>query len=112
MIKNGEPNEGIFIVAENDTSEIKRRANSAFAFTFHDAQNSTSADTKIEQNKFSGPVSTLLRFVTQRYVEVLYKIGYIRGKTLGINSSSLKQIPINNQREGNRGVIKVHLLLK
>ena len=38
----------------------------AFAYIIHDARISTSARVEIEQNKYVGPISTIMRLVTQK----------------------------------------------
>ena len=44
-----------FIVANDNTIEVIRLPKIAFAYTIHSSRLSTSAGTKIEQNKFVGP---------------------------------------------------------
>ena len=55
-----------FIVATDNTKEVIRLFNKAFAFTVHDARISKSSGTEIERTKFAGPVPTILRLITQR----------------------------------------------
>ena len=50
-----------------------RLVNNTFAYTIHDARISSSAGVEIEQNKYVGPISTLLRLVTQN-VEIYLHI--------------------------------------
>ena len=44
--------------------DINRLVNNAFAYTIHDARISISSGVEIEQNKFVGPVSTIMRLLT------------------------------------------------
>ena len=55
-----------FIVAKDNTIDLIRLVNNAFAYAIHDARISTSSGVVIEQNKFVGPVSTMKRLVTQK----------------------------------------------
>ena len=40
--------------------------NNTFAHTIHDARRSSSTGVEIEQNKFVGPISTIMRLITQK----------------------------------------------
>ena len=51
------------IAPANDTIRL---VNNVFAYTIHDARISTSSGVEIEQNKFVGPISTIMRLVTQK----------------------------------------------
>ena len=55
-------------VASGDvnTDEVIRLVNIAFAFTIHDARNSTSSGGELQQNKFCRSFSTIVRLLTQR----------------------------------------------
>ena len=55
---------------DNDNSfadgNLIRLVNNAFAYTIHDSRISSSAGVEIEQNKYVGPISTIMRLVTQK----------------------------------------------
>ena len=53
-------------------NDIIRLVNNAFAYTIHDARISTSAGVEIEQNKYVGPISTIIRLVTQKMMICLH----------------------------------------
>ena len=105
-------NNADFIVADDNTNELIRLINNAFAYTIHDARISTSAGVEIEQNKYVGPISTIMRLVTQKdgYLSTFFDI--IDESENGINDSSLKRILINNHTDANRGLIRGHLPLE
>ena len=93
-------------------NDIIRLVNNAFAYTIHDARISTSAGVEIEQNKYVGPISTIMRLVTQKGGDLSTNFDIIDESENGINNSSLKQILINNHTEANRGLIRGHLPLE
>ena len=93
-------------------NDIIRLVNNAFAYTIHDARISTSAGVEIEQNKYVGPISTIMRLVTQKDGDLSTYFDIIDESENGINNSSLKQILINNHTEANRGLIRGHLPLE
>ena len=93
-------------------NDIIRLFNNAFAYTIHDARISTSAGVEIEQNKYVGPISTIMRLVTENDGDLSTYFDIIDDSENGINNSSLKQILINNHTEANRGFIRVYLPLK
>ena len=53
-------------IIAGDANDISTLVNNAFADKTHDARISTSYGVKIEQNKLVGPVSTIMRLVTQK----------------------------------------------
>ena len=58
-------------------ADIIRLVNDAFAYTIHDARLSTSAGVEIEQNKYVGAISTIMRLVTQNmliYLHILMEL--------------------------------------
>ena len=55
-----------FFVAVDITNEVIRLVNNASVFIFYEAIFSTSSDPEVEQNKYVGPVSTIMRLITQR----------------------------------------------
>ena len=101
-----------FIVANNNTNEVIRLVNNAFAYTIHDARISTSAGVEMEQNKYVGPISTIMRLVTEKDGDLSTYFDIINESKDGINDSSLKKILINNHTQANRGLIRGHLPLE
>ena len=93
-------------------NDIIRLVNNAFAYTIHDARISTSAGVEIEQNKYVGPISTIMKLVTQKDGDLSTYFDTIDESENGINKSSLKQILINNHTKANRGLIRGHLPLE
>ena len=93
-------------------NDINRLVNNAFAYTIHDARISSSAGVEIEQNKYVGPISTIMRLVTQKDADLSTYFDIIDESEDGINNSSLKQNLIDNHTEANRGPIRGHLLLE
>ena len=81
-------------------------------FTRLEYQLSTSAGVEIEQNNYVGPISTIMRLVTQKDGDMSTYVDILDENELGINNSSLKKILINNHTEANRGLIRGHLPLK
>ena len=92
--------------------DIIRLVNNAFAYTIHDTRISTSAGVEIEQNKYVGPISTIMRLVTQKDGDLSTYFDIINESENGINDSSSKQTLINNHTETNRGLIREHLPLE
>ena len=99
-------------VNDGDPNDLIRLVNNAFAYTIHDARISTSAGVEIEQNKYVGPFSTIMRLVTQKDGDLSTYFDIINESEDGINNSSLKKILINNHTEANRGLIRGHLPLE
>ena len=89
-----------------------RLVNNAFAYTIHDARISTSSGVEIEQNKFVGPISTIMRLVTQKEGDLSTYFDIIDETEDEINSSSLKKILIDNHTEATRGLVRGHLPLE
>ena len=92
--------------------DIIRLVNNAFACTIHDARISTSAGVEIEQNKYVGPISTIVRIVTQKDGDLSTYFDIFGESEDEINNSSLKKILIDNHTEANRGLIRGHLPLE
>ena len=105
-------NNASFIVPNDNTNELLRLVNNAFAYTIHDARISTSSGVEIEQNKYVGLICTIMRLVTQKDGDLSTYFDIIDESENGINNSSLKQILINNHTEDNRGLIRGHLPLE
>ena len=99
-------------VNDGDQNDIVRLVNNAFAYTIHDARISTSAGVEIEQNKYVGPISTIMRLVTEKDGDLSTYFDVINESEDEINNSSLKKILINNHTEANRGLIRGHLPLE
>ena len=72
-------------------NDIIRLVNNAFAYTIHDARISTSSGVEIEQNKYVGPISTIMRLVTQKDGDLSTYFDVIDESEDGINNSSLKK---------------------
>ena len=89
-----------------------RLINNASAHTIHDARISTSAGVEIEQNKYVGPVSTIMRLVTEKDGKLSTYFDIIDETEGEIDSSSLKKMLIDNHTEANRGLIRGHLPLE
>ena len=66
----------------------------------------------MEQNKFAGPISIIMRLFTQKDGALSTYFDIIDEKGDGIKNSSLKQILINNHTADDRGVFRGHLLLE
>ena len=111
-IKVREADNTIFLVATEITNELVRSFNSAVAFKVHVARVLASSRTEIEQNNIIGPMLTFITLLTQRDGDFITNFDLFDGSVDGINSSSLKQVLINNQTEANRGVIRGHLPLE
>ena len=107
---NGNP----FSVAVNDLDpkDLIRLVNIAFVYTIHDARISTSAGVEIEQNKYVGAFSTIMRLVTQKDGDLSAYFDITDEGENEINNSPLKKILINNHTEANRALIRGHLPLE
>ena len=93
-------------------NDIIRLVNNAFAYTIHDERISSSSGVEIEQNKYVGPISTIMRLVTQKDGDLTTYFDIIDESEDGINISSLKQIHIDNHTEANTGLIRGQLPLE
>ena len=93
-------------------NDIIRLVNNAFAYTIHGARISTSAGVDIEQNKYVGPISNMMRLVTEKDGDLSTYFDIINESDNGIDNSSLKKFLINNHTEANRGLIRGHLPLE
>ena len=69
-------------------NDIIRLVNNAFAYTNHDARISTSAGVEIEQKKYVGPISTIMRLVTQKDGDLSTYFDIIDESENGIDDSS------------------------
>ena len=105
---NGDP----FNIGLTPAGDTIRLVNNPFAYTIHDARISTSSGVEIEQNKYVGPISTIMRLVTQKDGDLSTYFVIIDESEDEINNSSLKKILIDNHTEANRGLIRGHLPLE
>ena len=104
-------NSNFTIVAHGN--DVIRLINDAFAYIFHDARISISSGVENEQNKYVGPISTImLRLVTRKDGDLSTYYDTIDESEDGINGSSLKQILIKYHTDDNRGSITGHLPLE
>ena len=83
-----------FIGNNDNTNEVIRLVNITFAYTNHDACNSTSAGTEIVQNKFVGSLSTIMGLITQSVRDLASFFDKIGKSENANNKTSLKQIPL------------------
>ena len=107
-----EAKKAIFIVACGNTNELIRLVFNAFAYIIHDARKSTSAGVEIEQNKYVGPISTIMRLITEKDSGLSTYFDKFDESENGINNSSLKQILNNNHTDANKRVSRGHLPLE
>ena len=73
---------------------------------------STCSGVEIEQNKYFGRISTIMRLVTRKDGDLSSYFVTINESEGGFNDSSLKQLLINNHSDDNKGVIGGHLPLE
>ena len=85
--------------------------NIAFAYAISDRCISTSSGNENRTKIFVRTVSTIMKLVTLKNGNLSTYFDVIDESKGGINNSSLNQILINSQAEGNRGVIRRNLLL-
>ena len=93
-------------------TDIIRLVNNAFAYTIHDARISSAAGVEIEQNKYVGPIFTIMRILTQKDGELSTYFDIIDESEDEINNTSLGQILIDNHTEADRGLIIGYLPLE
>ena len=105
-------NGNAFAIGLAPGGDIIRLVNNAFAYKIHDARISTSAGVEIEQNKYVGPISTIMRLVTQKDGDLSTYFDIIDESEDEINISSLRKILMDNHTEANRGLIRGHLPLE
>ena len=94
------------------TNEVIRLMNNAFAYCFKEGTISTTGGVEIEQVKFLGQVSSIMRALTSKDGDLLSDFDKIDETEGGSNNNSLKQMLINNHTETNRIKIKGHLQLE
>ena len=93
-------------------ADVTRLVNNELAYTIHDARISLSAGVEIEQNKYVGPNSTIMRLVTQKDDDLSLYFDVIDETETGIKISSSKQILNINHTYDNKGIIRGHLPLE
>ena len=94
------------------TNEVIRLVNNAFAHCFKEAVILTTGGMEIENIKFLGQVSTIMRALTSKDGDLLSHFDQIDETPAASNYTSLKQMLINNHIEANRGKIRGQLLLE
>ena len=95
------------------TNEVMRLVNNAFAHCFKEGVIQTTGGMEIENIKFIGQVSTIMRALTSKDGDLLSHSDQIDESPDASNNTSLKQMLINNHMvEANRGKIRGQLLLE
>ena len=94
------------------TITLIRLVNYAFAYCFKEGTLSTTGGMEIEQVKFLGQVSAIMRALTCKDGDLLSNFDNIDETQNGINNTSLKRMLINNHTEANRGKFKGQLPLE
>ena len=95
------------------TNEVIRLVNIAFAHCFKEAVISTTGGMEIENIKFMGLVSTIMRVLTSKDGDLLSNFDKIDETPEGSNNTSLRHMLINNHTvEANRGKVKGQLPLE
>ena len=94
-------------------NEVIRLVNNGFAHCFKEGVIQTTGGMEIENIKFMGQVSTIMRVLTSKDGDLLSHFDKINESAAEINTTSLKHMLMNNQTEAvNRGKIKGQLLLE
>ena len=96
-----------------DNSRI-RLTNNAFAYCFKEASLGVTSDSDLYQNKYVGPISTILRVLTSKDGDLLSQFDNIKegNGDADFDSTSLKKMLINNHDLANKGKIKGQLPLE
>ena len=68
-------------------NDIIRLVNNAIAYTIHEARISSSSGSEIEENKYCGPISTIMRLVTEKGGDLSTSFDKIDESEIGINDS-------------------------
>ena len=71
--------------------DIIRLVNNVFAYVIHDARISSAAGVEIEQNKYVGPISTIMRLITGKEGDLSTYFDIIDESEGEINNTSLKK---------------------
>ena len=103
-------NGNAFAIGLAPGGDIIRLVNNAFAYTIHDGRIASSAGVEIEQNKYVGPISTIM--TTQNDGDLSTYFDIVDESEGEINNTSLRQILIDNHTEANRGLLRGHLPLE
>ena len=105
------------VVADGDDPNFEnadqiRLINNAFAFCFSHATLSTTGGMDIEDIKYVGQVSTIMRLLTSKDADLSSYFDK-NGESVIDNNNPLKQILINNHTvDANKGRVKGHLALE
>ena len=100
------------ITNDDATNEVIRLVNNAFANCFKEGVIQTTGDMELENIKFLGQVSTIMRVLTSKDGDLLSHFDKIDETQAESNNTSLKQMLINIHIEANRGKFKGQLLLE
>ena len=93
-------------------ASVIRLVNNAFAYCFTQATLSTTGGMDLEDIKYVGPVSTIMRLLTSKDSDLSSYFDK-NGESVLDDTNPLKQILINNHAvEANKGRIKGHLALE
>ena len=102
--------------ADFTDADVIRLVNNAFAYCFREATLSLTGGSEIEQNKYVGPISTIMRVLTSKDGDLMSYFDNIDETAGGIADSSFKKILINNHNiagsEVNKGKIVGQLPLE
>ena len=115
-------------VRKNDTTNFHnddpfRLINNGFAYCFEEARLTTSIGGDIENNKFCGQISTIMRAILKKDGDLLSQFDNINENDIPIlnrladlpvqtQSTPHQKMVINNHTEANRGKIKGYLYLE
>ena len=98
---------------DNAVNEAIRVVNNAFVHCFKKGVIQTTGGMELENIKFLGQVSTIMRALTSKDGDLLSHFDNIDESQAGNNNTTLKQMLINNHTEAaNQGTIKGQLLLE
>ena len=91
-----------------------RLTNNAFAYCFKEASLGVTSGSDLEHNKYVGPISTIMRFLTSKDGDLLSQFDNINegNGDADFNSTSLKEMLINNHDLANKGKSKGQLPLE
>ena len=77
-------------------ADVIRLVNNAFAYCFREATLSHTGGSEIEQNKYVGPISIIMRVLTSKDGDLMSYFDKIDETEANLNNTSLKHILINN----------------
>ena len=99
-------------VGDFTNASVLRLVNNAFAYCFTQAPLATTGGLDIEDIKYVGPVSTIMRLITSKDSDLSSYFDK-NGESVLNDTNPLKRILINNHAaEANKGRIKGHLALE